>query len=271
MNDSGFVSVPGGSLYCEVAGDGPPVLLIHAGIANVRMWDPQVPALAERFQVIRYDTRGYGRTESESVEFTNRADAAAVLDHVGAPTAVVVGASRGGIIGLDFTLDQPGRVTALVVACGGIGGYESPAEVGQEHIWDEVERMWTAKEWDKLADFETQWWVDGPGQSPDRVDPDLRALVGGWILDNYKAEKEGGIPQPLSPPAVERLGDLKVPTLVIVGDLDEAGTVDSCGVLAERTGARLEVFEGAAHLPNMEQPDRFTELLGDFLDEVTGG
>jgi 3-oxoadipate enol-lactonase len=268
MTDSGFVAVPGGSLYYEVDGDGPAVLLIHAGIANLRMWDPQVPVVAANHRVIRYDTRGFGKTETEAVEFSNRADAVAVLDHLGVPSATVVGASRGGMIALDLALESPDRVDALVIVDGGIGGYQSPAAVGEDAMWEEVEQKWEAKEWDWLADFETRWWVDGPGQPEDRVDPGLRSLVHGWIIDNYRAEKEEGTPQPLSPPAVERLDDLKVPTLVIVGDLDEPATVDSCGVLADRVGGRLEVFDGCAHLPNLEQPDRFTEVLTEFLEGV---
>lgn len=269
MSESGFVDVPGGSLYVEVEGEGSPLLLIHAGVANLRMWDEQVPRLAERWRVIRYDTRGFGRTESERVEFSNRADAAAVLDHVGAATAVVVGASRGGIIALDFTLESPERVDALVVVAGGVGGYFSPADEGQDHIWEEAERMEEANEWDRLADFETQWWVDGPGQDPDRVDPAVRSRVHDWILSGYRAEKEAGIPRPLDPPAVGRLAEISVPTLVIVGGLDDPATVDACGVLASGVaGARLVTFAGCAHMLNLEQSDRFTDTLIDFLEAV---
>jgi 3-oxoadipate enol-lactonase len=272
MSDSGFVPVDGGSLYFEAEGRGHPLLLIHAGVANLRMWDPQVPRLAEHYRVIRYDTRGFGRSESERVGFSNRADAAAVLDHVGAETAVIVGASRGGIIALDFTLERPERVDALVCVAGGISGYQSPADVGQETIWEEVERMWEAKEWDRLADFETEWWCDGPGQRSDRVDPALRSLVHGWILDTYRAEKEEGIPQPLDPPAAGRLAEVAVPTLVVVGDLDDPGTMDAGGVLASQVaGARLETFAGCAHMLGLEQPDRFTELILEFLDGTVGG
>jgi 3-oxoadipate enol-lactonase len=269
MNESGFVPVEGGSLYFEAAGAGPPLLLIHAGVANLRMWDPQVQRLSERYRVIRYDTRGYGRSESDHVEFSNRADAAAVLDHVGVEKAAVLGVSRGGMIALDFTLERPDRVSALIAVAGGIGGYASPADEGQEHVWEEAERLWEAKEWERLADFETAWWCDGPGQPPSRVDPAIREAVHGWILENYRAEKEEGIPQPLDPPALGRLGEITVPTLVIVGDLDDPGTVDSMGRLAsEVAGARFEVFDGCAHMLSMEQPERFTDSVLDFLGTV---
>lgn len=269
MTQSGFLEVPGGSLYFETTGAGNPLVLIHAGVANLGMWDPQVESLAKRYRVIRYDTRGYGRTESEHVPFSNRADLAALLDHLDVSTTYLLGASRGGIIALDFTLERPDRVTALIIAAGGISGYAPDATEGEEQMWEEVEQMWEEHRWEELADFETRWWVDGPGQPPDRVDTALRARVHDWILSNYQAEKEDGIPQPLDPPATARLHEVSIPTLVMVGDLDDEGTQDSCRRLArEVEGARLEVFPSAAHMINLEQPARFTNLLMRFLADV---
>ena len=87
------LDVPGASLYYETQGDpaSPALLLIHAGIATLRMWDPQVAALAAHHYVIRFDTRGFGQTTTENVEFSNRADAAALLDHLGVARVTVIG------------------------------------------------------------------------------------------------------------------------------------------------------------------------------------
>ncbi len=270
MGDSGFVEADGGRIYFEVEGDGHPLLLIHGGLGTLRMWDEQVPAFTERYRVIRYDTRGFGRTETEDVEFTNRGDAAAVLDHVGASTAYVVGQSRGGVIALDLTLDRPDRVDALISVAGGVGGYESEPPEGVElPPWDEMERLEEARDWDSLAELETQVWVDGWGQPRDRVDTALRRRVKDWILANYRADIAFGKPQPLVPPAAERLGEVGVPTLVLIGTVDE---LDS--VLAERhlaasvPGARAIEFPGVAHMIHLEEPERFTELVLDFLAEL---
>ena len=164
---SGHCEVAGGRIYYEVEGDGEPVLFIHAGVANLRMWDQQAAALGDRYRVIRFDTRGYGRTESDHVEFSNRADAAAVLDEVGEVSAHIVGLSRGGHIALDFALEYPTRTRSLAVVAGGVGGYESPSTSTVD--WDEVEAWEQAKDWDRLTEFETAYWVDGPGQPRDRV------------------------------------------------------------------------------------------------------
>ncbi len=262
-----FLETSGARIAYDVDGSGPAVVLVHAGVANRTMWDDQVAALKDAYRVIRYDTRGYGETETHAVEFSNRADIAALLDHLGEPAAHVVGLSRGGQIALDFAIEMPDRVRSLTVVAGGIGGYESPDEVPAE-TWEPVEAMWKQKEWDRLTDWETAFWADGPGQSPERV-PEVRRRVHAWVLENYRAEKEEGQPQPLDPPAVGRLGELKAPLLVMLGTLDDPGTVESMRRLAEMVpGARLEEFE-SAHMVNLEHPDRFNRVLREFLDEVS--
>ena len=267
-NQSGFLETNGARLYYEVEGSGEPVVLIHAGVANLRMWDADVAALRDAYRVIRYDTRGFGQTETDAVEFSNRADIAALLDHLGEESAHVVGFSRSGSIALDFALEYPDRVRSLVVGAGGISGYESPEESPAE-TFEVVERMFEAKDWTALADWEADYWANGPGQPSDRV-PDIRARVHDWVLTNYQAEKEEGKPQVLDPPAVGRLGELKAPLLVVIGTLDEPGTQESMRHLAAAVrGARLETIEGVAHMINLEEPERFDALLREFLDEVS--
>ena len=270
MGESGFVEVDGGRIYFEVEGDGHPLLLIHGGLGSLRMWDDQVPAFAEQYRVIRYDTRGFGRTETDDVEFTNRGDAVSVLDHVGAASAFVVGQSRGGVIALDLTIDSPDRVDALVSVAGGVSGYEPELSEGTEAPpWDEMEPLWEAKDWDALAEVETQVWVDGWGQPPDRVDPTLRSLVKDWILANYRAGIAEGKPQPLKPPAAERLAEVSVPTLVLIGQVDEPGSVIAERHLAASVpGAEVVELPGVAHMIHLEEPDRFTELVLGFLERA---
>ena len=270
MVDSGFVAVDGAKIYYEVEGDGNPLLLIHGGLGDLRMWDEQVPAFAERYQVIRYDTRGFGRTETDDVEFANQGDAAAVLDHVGAASAYVVGQSRGGIFALDLTVDQPERVDALVSVAGGVGGYQPQLPEGTEPPpWGEMERLWNAKDFAALAELETQVWVDGWGQPQERVDPAVRRKVSDWIRTTYADEKVEGKPLALDPPAAQRLGEVRVPTLVLIGLADEPG-----GVIAERhlaasvAGARVIEFPDVAHMIQVEEPQRFNQLVLDFLAEV---
>jgi pimeloyl-ACP methyl ester carboxylesterase len=267
-NQAGTLETNGARLYYEVEGSGEPLVMIHAGVANLRMWDGQVPAFRDDYRVIRYDTRGFGRTETDAVEFSNRADIAALLDHLGEESAHVVGFSRAGSIALDFALEYPDRVRSLVVGAGGISGFESPEAQANAATFDEAERLWEARDWDALADWEADYWATGPDQPADRV-PEVRAKVHDWVLTNYRAEKEEGSPQVLDPPAVGRLGELDVPLLVVIGTLDEPGTQASMRHLAASVpGARLEVWDGVAHMLNLEQPERFNTLLREFLDGV---
>jgi pimeloyl-ACP methyl ester carboxylesterase len=234
------------------------------------MWDDQVPAFAPGYQVIRYDTRGYGRTETDDVEFSNRADIAAVLDHVGASSAHLIGQSRGGMIALDFAIEHPDRVDAFVSVASGIGGYEAELPEGADRPpWDEMERLWKSKEWDSLAELETKVWVDGWGQPPTRIDPELRRKVHDWISTAYHHEKAEGKPQPLDPPAAQRLGEVRAPTMVMIGEVDEAAGLAAGRHLASSVaGARLVPFPGVAHMIHLEEPERFNRLVLDFLGEV---
>jgi pimeloyl-ACP methyl ester carboxylesterase len=261
--ESGFLETNGARIYYEVDGSGPAVAFIHAGVANLRMWDAQVAALCDDHRVIRYDTRGYGLTVTDAVQFSNRADLAALLDHLGEASAHVVGLSRGGIIALDFTLEFPERVRTLTVAAGGVGGYESPDE-GPAEVWEAPDAMLTARNWEGLAEWEAAFWADGAGQPAGRV-PEVHARVHEWVLANYRAEKEEGQPIPLDPPAEQRLADLRAPLLVMYGTLDEPATSESMRHLAASVpGSRLEAFE-TAHMINLEEPERFNALLREHI------
>jgi 3-oxoadipate enol-lactonase len=270
MTDSGFCAVNGGRIYYEVDGSGPALTLIHAGVANLRQWDEQVPVLASDYRVIRYDTRNFGHTTSDNVTFSNREDLAALLDHLGVQQTAVLGTSRGGAIAVDFTIEHPDRVTALIAVAAGVGGYETPVPPDEEALWEEYERRYEAKDWDWIVDTETAFWVDGPRQPRDRVPSAIRQRVHDWIAEAYRdhaAEELTAVP--LEPPAAGRLGEIAVPTLVMVGDLDEGATIEACRKLAtDIPNARLEVFEGVAHMVNLEQPERFNQLLRDFLAEA---
>jgi pimeloyl-ACP methyl ester carboxylesterase len=234
------------------------------------MWDGQLPAFAPHYQVIRYDTRGYGRSETDHVPFSNRDDAVAVLQHVGVSWCHLVGQSRGGIIALDLTLEHPDVVRSLVLVAGGASGLSAdlPDDVARPP-WEEMERLWDAKDWEPLAEVETKVWVDGWGQPPTRVDPGLRHRVHDWILATYLAEKEEGEPQPLDPPAAGRLGEVRVPTLVMIGMADEPGGILNGRTIAAKVpGARLVEFENVAHMIQLEEPERFDRLVLEFLAGV---
>jgi pimeloyl-ACP methyl ester carboxylesterase len=265
----GFVAVPGGRIWAQAAGEGTGVVLVHAGIADARMWDPQWEALAARHRVVRYDTRGYGRTDGEDVAFSDRADLVAVMDAVGVERATLVGCSRGGRIALDTALESPGRVAGLVSVCAGLGGLEVDETPEETAAGERMEALEEAKDWVALADLSVAAWVDGVGQPAGRAPAAVRELVRRMCLETFVQEKPQGRSIALDPPAAGRLGEIRVPMQVIVGELDTLGTRQAAGVLATGVaGARRIDLPGVAHMPSLERPAWFTEMLLGFLAEV---
>jgi pimeloyl-ACP methyl ester carboxylesterase len=271
---SGYAPVKGGEIYYEVAGAGPAVALVHAGICDLRMWEPQVAALAERYTIVRYDARGFGRTRSEPVAFSNRQDLADLLDHLGIGRAALVGCSRGAMIALDTALERPERVAGLGWVCGGIGGYQAPDEIFDPREIALFEAMSAAEEsgdFERTADLDVRVWVDGPLQPEGRAPEHVRQAVREMTLANYRAHAHLGpaglAPQPLDPPAAARLEELAVPVVAFLGELDPSSTALSARILAERArDVTLVRYPDAAHLPSMEHPARFNRDLLAFLD-----
>ena len=272
MTDAAFegtIPVPGGALWAQWAGSGPGVVLVHAGIADARMWDPQWDRLVAEHRTARYDTRGFNRTTTEDVPFSNRADVIAVMDAAGIDRAVLVGCSRGGSIALDTALEYPHRVSGLVWVCGGVSGAEVDDLPEAMPLFDRQEALFEAKDWEAMADLDVQIWVDGVGQPPGRAAEPVRSLVRQMCLDTYVKELEEGQPIPLDPPAVGRLGELRIPVLAIVGLLDLPGTSATASILVDGAAdARRIDLPDVAHLPSLERPTWFTETLRSFLDEV---
>jgi pimeloyl-ACP methyl ester carboxylesterase len=268
-DEAGFIEAPGAKLYYEAAGEGTPIVLIHAGVAHLRMWDAQAAAWRDRHRVIRYDTRGWGRTLVEDVPFSNRDDLRAVMDHLGLDSAHVLGLSRGAMIALDTAVESPERVRSLTWVAGGLRGFEPPDDERLVAVWPEMERLEQQKDWEPLVELETQIWTDGPGQPPDRVDPEVRRRMVEWNLENYRAEQPAN--QVIQPdvPAAQLLERLTMPTLFVWGTIDESAVLASGEKLStEVAGSKSHVFEGVAHMVNLERPQEFNRLVGEFIDRV---
>lgn len=265
---SGTIQTEGGPLYYEVAGEGHPLVFMHAGVADHTMWDEQWDEFARHFRVIRYDSRGFGKSPvAKDHPFSNRQDLYELLKQLGVEKAYLIGLSRSGQIALDFTVEHPEMVDALVWVAGGISGYDG-AEPNEAEMasFTEMEALWEKKDLETLSEMETQMWVEGPGQPKGRANPQVRERVHRMISDNYRLHTEEGKPIPLDPPAAGRLHEVSVPTLVIVGDLDTSSTQTSADYLASQVkGAKKIVFEGVAHMVNMEQPERFNKVVLEFL------
>lgn len=263
------VSAPGATIHTVDEGSGPPVVLLHAGIADLRAWDAMVPHLVDAgYRVVRYDQRGFGRSVTDDVEFSNRADVIAVLDALGIDRAVLVGNSRGGQIAIDTAIEFPDRIAALIGVGTGPGGFDGGATPEEAALFDQGDALEGADvlDADAIADFDVRLWVDGPGQPTDRVPSEIREFVREMDRPQYLPEVVGGQPIPLEPSANDRLADLHCPVLAVAGRLDVSHMVNAAYRLeAAAPNARAIIWDDVAHMIGMEQPKRLADAIVEFL------
>ncbi len=264
-----FIDVPGGRLFVVDEGNGPPVVLVHAGIVDHRAWDALVPHLVGGgFRVARYDTRGWGRSTTDDVDFSNRADLVAVLDALGIGRAALVGNSRGGQIAFDTAIEFPDRVVAVAGVGAGLGGFEghpTPAEIA---LFEEMNRLESAepKDPEAIIAFDTRLWVDGPGQPAGRGAAWIAAQVREAGLLLARPDHAFGRPIVLEPPAAARLADLRCPVLAVAGALDVSDVAETARHLeANAPNARAVLLPDVAHMVGMERPAELAGLITDFL------
>jgi pimeloyl-ACP methyl ester carboxylesterase len=267
-----FVEVPGARLH--VIGEGretdPPLVLLHAGIADLRSWDPLARLLRDaEYRVVRFDARGAGETESDpTVAFSRFDDVLGVLDASGIERAVLIGNSLGGQTAFDTAISAPDRIAAVIGVAAGLGGYDGGNTELEMDMFAEMEALENADPLDPaaIADIDVRLWVDGPGQPPDRVPPAIRDQVREMDIGSYAPGRETGDLIRLSPPAVERLGELTCPVLVVAGLLDVSEVVAAARYIeANAPNARAEIWPHVAHMIGMEAPDQLAAEVVEFL------
>ena len=268
----GFVTVNGAQLWYEDSGgDGHAVLFTHAGVCDHRQWNTQMAPFAAKYRVIRYDMRGSGQSELPAGAASLSDDIGGLLDALGVERAALIGCSMGGSSSLDFTLKQPERVSALVLVGAGVSGDAPTLGPGEQELIAEIEAADEAHDNERLNDAETRLWLYGPNRAPEQVASDVRALFTDMNGNNIRRgpEWEGVEMQPLDPPAIGRLSEVHTPTLVIVGGDDTFHTRKTADTLESSVaGARKVVMPGLTHVPNMERPDEFNQLVLDFLAPI---
>ncbi len=265
---SGTFDLPDGSLYYEIAGEGPMVTLIHPGLWDSRTWDPLVPVLLDAaFRVLRYDVRGYGRSSRLTGEpYSHTRDLCALLDFLVVPLTTLVGCSLGGTIAIDFTLEHPDRVAALVPVASGLGGFEALEEEDDwwESVQAPVEAAIEAGDLERAEELRLEIWA--PLGTQDEAGRLIRQIA----FDNiHEMTMDESAEEELDPPAARRLGEIDVPTLVMIAEHDPAfmrriGDLIAHGIL----GAKKMRIEGADHVVNLRRPVEFNAALLVFLDEL---
>ncbi|MEM7125550.1 MAG: alpha/beta hydrolase [Chloroflexota bacterium] len=244
------------------AGDGPPVVFLHAGVADRRMWHPQIDTFCHDHLVIAYDRRGFGETTAIDEPFSHVDDLDAVLDHFGLGKVTLVGCSQGGRIAIDFALQNPNRVTALALIAPAVSGASGPEEWPPqiEALGDALDAADEADDLDQINEIEAHMWLDGPLSQAGRVQGELRNLfldMNGIALNMPELEKE------IEPDSsYERVEELTMPAVVIWGALDFPHLIERCQYLVESIpGAKGHEIEKAAHMVSCEKAEEVNGLL----------
>jgi len=269
MNQIVETKISNALLRGELSGSGVPVVFLHAGVADRRMWADQMACFSRSYQVFSYDRRGFGETESPDEPFSHVEDLAKMLDQIGISSAILIGCSQGGRIAIDFCLQYPDRVLKLGLIAPAISGQPEPeilSSVVQSHL-DALDEADEADDLDRINEIEAILWLDGPMSPEGRVGGPARTLfldMNGKALAADAAVELTQEQEP--PPASDRLDEISQPVLVAWGDLDFEHVRNHCQHIA-RTIPNIQTheFSGCAHLPNLEKPTQFNELLEQFL------
>src|SRR3954471_2907468 len=244
-------------------GDGPTVVLLHAGIADRRSWQSTAALLAPR-HVVAYDQRGFGESSSAAADFRHTDDLRRVLDVVSpSAPAYLVGSSMGGKVALDLALQEPERVAGLVLFAPAVSGAPEVTEVDADtqRLGDLLEAAMDEGDLNEVNRLEMWLWLDGPTSPEGRVGGAARALavaMNAELLRRGEPEDAGGS----EIDAWAALEDVQPPTTVACGDLDLPFFVDRSRELAKRIPrARYVDLQGTAHLPYLEDPQRVADLV----------
>jgi pimeloyl-ACP methyl ester carboxylesterase len=265
-----FVDLPDGAkLHFEIAGEGPAVTLIHPGLWDMRTWDPQFHAFVDAgFRVLRYDLRGYGRSSrpEPGITYSHVRDLHALLESEEIAQTGLVGCSMGGGIALDHALVHPAQVWALVLVASALGGFELTEE--EEEWWAKreapIEAAIEAGDLERAQDLRLEIWA--PLGTGDERGAKIRQIA----FDNiHEIEMDESAQEQLDPPAAHRLEEYDVPALILEAEHDPPDMARVADLLAWGImGSRKVVVEGADHVVNMRQPERFSELVFPFLAEA---
>jgi len=266
--EKGYLELDGGRLYYEVAGEGIPVVLTHAGFLDSRMFDEIWEPLSRQYRVIRYDMRGFGKSSPAVGPVCRRDDLARLMDHLGITNAHLMGSSMGGELSLDLALERPDLVRSLTLVDSTPSGFEMKGEPPRFLL----EMFGALQNGDThlASELQIRIWLDGETRDESQVPAKLRE----------KALEMNRIPvsqntffladmQPagrLDPPAVTRLETVKCPALVMAGSLENSEVLRAADMMAAGIpDSKKVIMEGCAHVPSFEQPEVFLSNLLNFL------
>ena len=263
---TGFIETSGAQIYYEWSGKGFPLIFLHAGGLDLRMWDEHFDHYSTSYRVVRYDAPACGKSTAPTAPFSDAGVLRSLLIHLGIEQACLIGESLGGRIAIDFTVEYPGMVKGLVLSGPGLGGYEFSKEYTEQ-----IGKIFSfADKGDALG--ATEEWLKHPHMVPAMSNPNLRERIRQMNLDNVNLWVQGLPECPIDPPAIQRLKSMTVPTIVIVGEQDVADMHSIADLIVkEVAGAKKVVIPGTGHIVSMEKPEEFNKAVMEFLNSLMEG
>jgi 3-oxoadipate enol-lactonase len=267
-----ILDVAGGKIAYEQAGRGDPIVLLHEGIADRRMWNREFARLAQQHRVARYDLRGYGASEPAHSPFDPVQDLMALLEELRFDRPLIVGPSMGGKIAIDLALAHPEKVGGLLLIAPGYSGMDYDHVPGGKATFERDERLskaavdgWAAGRLDEATEHLRQLWasaITGPALELFRTMVRENAKE---VFEDRSAQferREGG-------PAAARLAEIHAPTQILVGDRDNPTMPHLAEFLARGIpGARVQLVPGADHLLNLSAPAAFDAAVPAMRDRM---
>lgn len=264
---SGFAPVDGGVLYYEMMGQGEPLVLIHGGGIDRRMWDGQVRAFARKYRVIMYDVRGHGLSKGMPPMYHNTEDLRQLLAYLKIRRAHIMGLSLGGGVTIDFAIEHPEMVRTIIPVGPGLSGYVIAGEDVKEGDRRLTEAL-ISGDYEQARELMLRSWTDGPRRTPEQVDPKVRQAVRAMLTHGIAPGRTMGRSLTPNPPAVGRLAEIGAPTMVVVGTIDMSDILKIVDKVCEDIpGAERVNIPDAAHMVNMERPDEFNRAVLEFLSK----
>jgi 3-oxoadipate enol-lactonase len=268
---SGFVHYAGSKLYYEDYGSGEPVIFLHGGFMDHRMWSHQAEGLQDKFRVVTIDLRGHGSTIDGDSSYFMYEGIKAVMDSLKIKKASLAGLSLGSIVATDMALEYPDYVQKLVLSTPGIHTWvkEVTADSLMRKNMRLVEHALVGQKDTALAaEYFIRTWFDGPFRKSSQTDTAERKMAVSMATSTMRIHKLSHWPRFAENPATGRLGNIQAPVLIIQGELDNQTIKLNCDTLqASIPHVQRYLIKGVAHMPNMERPEEFNNALIGFLSQ----
>lgn len=258
---SGTVAVDGGELYYEVEGEGPALTLLHDGLLDRRAWDGTFETFSRFYRTVRYDRRGYGKSSAPNLPFSDVSDLCRLVQHLGMSEAHLVGVSGGGRVALEFALEHPEVVAALVLVGPDLGGYRVSEEKRRR-----LDALFAVTR-ERGINAGIDLWMEDPFYPPSEEKTAAREKVRPIMFENLRRLlRTPNLRVDRSPQAIARLHEVVVPTLILLGEGDDPDNRKIAAMLEEKLPrATKRIVGGSRHLVNLETPETFERLVLSWL------